>query len=174
MSAIPLVITEAALRKAISQSELGSSLKIAECSIGDRDYTPNRYQTALQNERMRAPFGQVNIIGDGTSQQAVVKFSGPDELPIKEIALWDDDGDLVGVMSAPGVILNYKAKDGHVILPFTFNFSELPSGSVEIVVGTENLNILIDDELAEMGSVLVAGMVHRLDLLQRIVRLETK
>ncbi|WP_051680916.1 phage tail protein [Vibrio rhizosphaerae] len=143
---IKLVITRKGLEECISAKAKGIQLSLKWVSAGDRAYTPNPNQTTLQNELQRVEFSEFKDIG-GSQIQAVAKFSGPDEYPIRELGFWLEDGTLFGVISAPNTTLNYKARNGHCIQPFTLDLSALPSDTVTVVVGTENLNILIDTEM---------------------------
>lgn len=143
---LKLVITKKGLEECISAKSKGVSLSLKWVSAGDRDYTPNAGQTSLVNEIQRVEFGEYKDLG-GNQIQAVGKFSGDDEYPIKELGFWLESGTLFGVISAPDTTLNYKAKGGVCIQPITLDLSALPSDTVQVVVGTENLNILIDTEM---------------------------
>lgn len=143
---LKLVITRKGLDECISAKSKGINLNLKWVSAGDRAYTPNPDQTTLVNEIQRVEFGEYKDLG-GNQLQAVGKFSGPQEYPVKELGFWLETGTLLGVISAPNTTLNYKAKDGHCIQPITLDLSALPSDTVTVVVGTENLNILIDTEM---------------------------
>lgn len=143
---LKLVITRKGLDECISAKSKGINLNLKWVSAGDRAYTPNPDQTTLVNEIQRVEFGEYKDLGSN-QLQAVGKFSGPQEYPVKELGFWLETGTLLGVISAPNTTLNYKAKDGHCIQPITLDLSALPSDTVTVVVGTENLNILIDTEM---------------------------
>lgn len=151
---LKLTITRRGLEAAISAKDKGLKAELTWVSAGTEAYTPNRDQQALVKEVARVQFGQYKDTG-GAQMQAVAKFSGPDEFPIRELGFHLADGTLFGVISAPNTTLNYKAANGHCIQPFTLDLSALPTNSVSVVVGTENLNILIDDELAIMAKSIV-------------------
>ncbi|MBE5148034.1 phage tail protein [Vibrio parahaemolyticus] len=154
---LKLVITRRGLEAAISAAARGIKVALKWVSVGDADYIPNKEQSVLRNEIDRVEFGEYKDIG-GSTIQAAAKFSGPKEYAIREIGFWLDDGTLFGVISSPGVLLNFKAKNAHCIQPFTLNLSDLPSDSVTVVVGTENLNILISEEMAMMARTQVDNM----------------
>lgn len=143
---LKLVITRKGLDECISAKSKGIKIEIKWVSAGDRAYTPNPDQTVLQNEIQRVEFGEYKD-GGGSTLQATAKFSGPPEYPIKELGFWLASGTLFGVISAPNTTLNYKPKNGNCIQPITLDLSALPSNTVTVVVGTENLNILIDAEM---------------------------
>ncbi len=156
---LSLVITRKGLNECISAKGKGIEARLKWVSAGDRAYSPNPDQTTLVNEIQRVEFGEYKDTGAG-QLQAVAKFSGPQEYPIKELGFWLETGTLLGVISAPNTTLNYKAKNGHCIQPITLDLSALPSDTVTVVVGTENLNILIDDEFTKMATAQVQTM-HR-------------
>ncbi|WP_299005038.1 phage tail protein [uncultured Shewanella sp.] len=164
-----LVITRQGLEECINAKAQGVQLNLKWVSAGDRAYTPSRERTALENELQRVEFGEYKNIG-GNQLQAVAKFSGEQEYPIRELGFWLDSGTLLGVISAPNTTLNYKAKNGHCIQPITLDLSALPTDSVTVVVGTENLNILVDTEFTKMATAQVDTM-HR-QILQEFRLLE--
>ncbi|MEZ8095779.1 phage tail protein [Photobacterium swingsii] len=141
-----LVITRKGLDECISAEAKGLSLPLKWVSAGDQAYTPSPAQTTLHNELQRVEFSEYKNTASNQIQ-AVAKFSGPKQYPIRELGFWLETGTLLGVISAPNVTLNYKPENGHCVQPFTLDLSALPTDSVNVVVGTENLNILIDEEM---------------------------
>lgn len=152
---LAVTITKQGLAECISAKENGIQAWIKEISVGDRSYTPSSTQTRLQNEKQRVEISEYKDTGD-TSLQCVAKFSGEKEYAIREIGVWLSTGTLLGVISAPNEDLNYKAANAHVIIPFTMDLSALPTDSIEVVVGLESINILIDTEMM-MDAVAFAG-----------------
>ncbi|QMV14732.1 phage tail protein [Vibrio spartinae] len=168
---IKLVITRKGLDECISAKAKGIQLSLKWVSAGDRAYIPSPDQATLQNELQRVEFGEYQDIGIG-QVQAVAKFSGELEYPIRELGFWLESGTLLGIISSPDTTLNYKTKNGHCIQPVTLDLSNLPSDSVTVVVGMENFNILIDEEFAQMAKAQVDTM-HRQILQEfRILDLE--
>ncbi|SHF30782.1 phage tail protein [Vibrio gazogenes] len=143
---IKLVITHKGLEACISAKAKGIQLSLKWVSAGDRAYTPSPDQMTLQNELQRVAFCEFKDIGE-SQIQAVAKFSGPDEYPIRELGFWLEDGTLLGVISGPNTTLNYKARNGHCIQPFTLDLSAIPTNSITVEVGTENLNIILTEEM---------------------------
>ncbi|MEL0623818.1 phage tail protein [Marinomonas arenicola] len=170
---LSLVITRQGLDECISAKGKGIDARLKWVSAGDRAYTPNPEQTTLVNEIQRVEFGEYKDTGAG-QLQAVAKFSGEQEYPIKELGFWLETGTLLGVISAPNTTLNYKAKNGHCIQPITLDLSALPSDTVTVVVGTENLNILIDDEFTKMATAQVQTMHRQIIQEFRILDLEKR
>ncbi|MBF4377392.1 phage tail protein, partial [Vibrio anguillarum] len=56
--------------------------------------------------------------------------------------------------------------------PFTLDLSALPTNSVTVIVGTENLNILIDAEFAIMAKTQVDTMHRQIKHEFRLLELE--
>lgn len=173
MDQLKLVITTKGLNECISAKSKGIKAELKWVSVGDKSYTPNKDQTTLQNELQRVEFGEYKDTG-GSTLQAVAKFSGPKEYPIREIGFWLASGTLFGVISAPNTTLNYKPKDGHCIQPLTLDLTALPSNTVTVVVGTENLNILIDAEFTKMAIAQVDTMHRQIKQEFRLLELEKK
>lgn len=170
---LSLVITRKGLNECISAKGKGIEARLKWVSAGDRAYTPNPDQTTLVNEIQRVEFGEYKDTG-ANQLQAVAKFSGPQEYPIKELGFWLETGTLLGVISAPNTTLNYKAKNGHCIQPITLDLSALPSDTVTVVVGTENLNILIEDEFTKMAIAQVQTMHRQIQQEFRLLDLEKR
>lgn len=152
---LAVTITEQGLSECISAKASGIQAWIKWISAGDRAYTPSSKQTKLQNEQQRVEISEYKDTGT-TSLQCTAKFSGDDEYAICEIGIWLSTGTLLGVISAPNTTLNYKAAKAHVVIPFTMDLSALPNDSLEVVVGVENINIIIDTEIM-MQSVAFVG-----------------
>lgn len=168
---LSLVITRKGLNECISAKGRGIEARLKWVSAGDRAYTPSPDQSSLVNEIQRVEFGEYKDTGTG-QLQAVAKFSGPQEYPIKELGFWLETGTLLGVISAPNTTLNYKAKNGHCIQPITLDLSALPSDTVSVVVGTENLNILIEDEFTKMAVAQVQTMYRQIRQEFRLLEIE--
>ncbi|POC19525.1 phage tail protein [Vibrio vulnificus] len=143
---LAVTITEQGLAECISAKESGIQAQIKWISAGDRAYTPSPTQKMLQNEKQRVEISEYKDMS-ATSLQCTAKFSGSAEYSIREIGIWLSTGTLLGVISERDTTLNYKAANAHVIIPFTMDLSALPTDSLEIIVGIENLNILIDEQM---------------------------
>lgn len=143
---LALTITDKGLAELISAKNSGLKGNLKWVSAGDKAYNPSRSQSKLYNELQRVEISEYVDLGP-TSLKCVAKFSGDTEFEMKEIGFWLDSGTLLGVVSAPNTTLNYKSASGHVIQPFTIDLSVLPTDSLEVIVGIENLNIIIDKEM---------------------------
>ena len=166
-----LIITRAGLEASINAQNRGIKAALKWVSAGDSAYTATPEQTSLVNEIARVEFSEFKNLA-GSQMQAVAKFSGPEEYAIRELGFWLDDGTLFGVMSSPNVTINFKPAGGHCLQPFTLDFSALPTDSVTVVVGTENLNILIDEEFTIMARTQVDIMHRQIKQEIRLLELE--
>ena len=156
-----ITVTKQALEECISAVNQGAKVKIREVSLGTEMYTPSKTQTTLRNEMQREPISQ--CIDTGTaSVYFAAKFSGPQAYQVGEIAFWLDTGTLFGVISDPDEILNYKAANAHVVQPCTLDLSLLPADSVEVVVGVENLNLLIDVEMMKKTASFIRSQTNQI------------
>ena len=101
-------------------------------------------------------------------------FEGSLEYAIREIGIFLSDGTLLGVYSQSERTLGYRTPVVRVIQWFTLNIEALPSDSVNVVVGSENLNLVIDEEFARMATVQINTMHRQLQQSFRLFDLEKK
>ena len=73
-----------------------------------------------------------------------------------------------------GKLLTYKAAAARVLQKFTLDVSPLPADSVTVVVGSENFNILIAEELASVATANIDNMARHLGVLFRVMDIELK
>ncbi len=100
------LLTNIGVAKIANAAALGIKLNITELAVGDGGGTlptPTPDQTALVNERRRAPINQLSIdpLNDA---QIIVEQVIPENVGgwwIKEVGLYDEDGDLVAVSNCP-------------------------------------------------------------------------
>ncbi|MFZ1873245.1 MAG: phage tail protein, partial [Chania sp.] len=100
------LLTNIGVAKIANAAALGIKLNITELAVGDGSGTlptPTSDQTALVNERRRAPINQLSIdpLNDA---QIIVEQVIPENVGgwwIKEVGLYDEDGDLVAVSNCP-------------------------------------------------------------------------
>ncbi|MFM9785860.1 hypothetical protein, partial [Streptomyces scabiei] len=74
------------------------------------------------------------------------------EYAIREIGVFLSTGTLLGVYSQSGKTIGYRTPSVKVMQWFTLNITALPSDSVTVVVGTENLNLILDAEFMESAA----------------------
>jgi hypothetical protein len=101
-------------------------------------------------------------------------FDGEGEYEIGEFGFYLASGTLLAVYSVAGKLLTYKAAAARVLQKFTLDISPLPADSVTVVVGADNLNILIVEELAAVATANIDNMARHLSLLFRVENLEAK
>ncbi|WP_243032917.1 phage tail-collar fiber domain-containing protein [Vibrio cincinnatiensis] len=141
-----VTITSHGLAELISAKEQGLKGRLKWMSFGDRSYMPTTAQKKLQNEIDRVTISEYVDVGTAALKM-IAKVESSKEYPVREIGFWLDTGTLLGVISVPNKVLNYKTPATALIQIFTLDLSALPANSVEVVVGIENLNILIDTQM---------------------------
>lgn len=145
-SGYKVTIMEQGLAELISAKSKGLKGEIAAVAFGTESYNPAHNQTQLRDEVDRVDIGQYIDTG-GSSLKMVTKTDNTKEYPVREIGFFLSSGTLLGVISAPGKILNYKTEKTALIQIFVLNLAALPTESITVVVGIENLNILIDEQM---------------------------
>lgn len=100
------ILTAVGEAKQANANALGVPWLITQMGVGDANGTeppPNRLQTALLNERRRAPLNQLGVHPDNAAM-IVAEQVIPENVGgwwIREIGLYDEDGDLVAVANCP-------------------------------------------------------------------------
>src|SRR5690606_9894160 len=100
------ILTAVGEAKQANANALGIPWIITQMGVGDAngtEPTPNRLQTSLINERRRAPLNQLKVDPDNEAiiiaEQVIPENVGG--WWIREIGLYDEDGDLVAVANCP-------------------------------------------------------------------------
>ncbi len=100
------MLTAVGEAKLANATALGVNLNITQLGVGDANGVepmPSRTQTALINERRRAPLNQLSI-DPNNSAIIIAEQVIPEEIGgwwIREIGLYDEAGDLVAVANCP-------------------------------------------------------------------------
>lgn len=154
--ALKLQFTQQGLAACLDAQSKGLKAEITHMAFGDAAYNPSQNQTQLNNERERI---EINDWQDGGQNMRMAGvFDGELEYAIREIGIFLSDGTLLGVYSQSGKTLGYRTPAVKVIQWFTLNLSALPTNSVTVVVGAENLNLVLDAEfIAAAASFLNTG-----------------
>jgi len=127
----------------------------------------------LRDERQRVAIVDYEDLGERQLRMAAL-FDGDGEYEIGEFGFYLASGTLLAVYSVAGKLLTYKAAAARVLQKFTLDVSPLPADSVTIVVGSENLNLLLAEEIAIMAAASVGNMSRHVDLMFRVMHLEAK
>lgn len=96
------LLTNVGAAKLANATALGSRIEITQIAVGDGNGilpTPNPTQTALVNERRRAPINSLSIDKNNASQ-IIAEQVIPEEVGgwwIREIGLFDKDGDMIAI-----------------------------------------------------------------------------
>ncbi|KMT57502.1 tail fiber protein [Pseudomonas fildesensis] len=163
--------TSKGLDEVLQAKNQGLKGEITHIGAGTGRYNPDGTEVALRDERQRVAIVDYEDLGDRQLRMAAL-FDGEGEYEIGEFGFYLASGTLLAVYSVAGKLLTYKAAAARVLQKFTLDVSPLPADSVTVVVGTENLNILIADELAAVASANVDNMARHLGLLFRVMKLE--
>ena len=100
------ILTAVGEAKQANAAALGTSWTFAQMAVGDAngsDPIPNRTQTKLINERRRAPLNQVKV-DPANANVIIAEQIIPESVGgwwMRELALYDTDGDMVAVASCP-------------------------------------------------------------------------
>lgn len=143
--------TDAGLAELISAKNAGIKGAITEIAVGDRSYQPLSSQKVLVNERQRVKIVDYEDLS-ATQIRMGAKFGGDLEYEVREIGFFLDTGTLLAVYSVPNTLLTYKSANSSWIQKFTLDISPLPTGSVTVVVGTENINLMMAEEFAVIAT----------------------
>ncbi|MFJ5493780.1 phage tail protein [Pectobacterium carotovorum] len=100
------LLTNIGAAKLANATALGSSLKITQMAVGDGSGTlptPNPAQTTLINEQRRAALNSLSVDPKNPSQIIAEQVIPENEggFWIREIGLFDDDGNLIAVANCP-------------------------------------------------------------------------
>ncbi|WDE04672.1 phage tail protein [Thalassomonas viridans] len=172
MAGLKLQFTQAGLEQLLSAQDRGLKAEITHMAFGDSAYAPDKSQTALLSEKERIEIADYQ--GDGQNLRLAGKFEGELEYAIREIGIFLADGTLLGVYSQAGKTLGYRTPVVKILQWFTLNIQALPTDSITVVVGTENLNLILDEEFAQLAEVQI-NTLHRQMLQEfRLAELEQR
>jgi hypothetical protein len=165
--------TSKGLDEVLQAKNQGLKGEITHIGAGTGRYNPDGTEVALRDERQRVAIVDYEDLGDRQLRMAAL-FDGEGEYEIGEFGFYLASGTLLAVYSVAGKLLTYKAAAARVLQKFTLDISPLPADSVTVVVGADNLNILIVEELAAVATANIDNMARHLSLLFRVENLEAK
>ncbi|GGK16788.1 hypothetical protein SAMN04490189_1257 [Pseudomonas koreensis] len=165
--------TSVGLGEVLQAKNQGLKGEITHIGAGTARYDPSGSETALRDERQRVAIVDYEDLGSGQLRMGAL-FSGPDEYEIGEFGFYLASGTLLAVYSVAGKLLTYKASAARILQKFTLDVSPLPTDSVSVTVGTENLNILLSEEFTALACADIDNMARHVQLLLRVMALETR
>lgn len=165
--------TSAGLAELVQAKNQGLKGEITHVAAGTARYDPTGAETALKAEVQRVAVSDYEDLGAGSLRIAAL-FDGALEYEVGEFGFFLSTGTLLGVYSQAGLLQTYKAATARILQRFTLNISALPTDSVTVVVGSESLNILVAEELAQLAAASVDNMARHLGVLFRVIGLEAK
>ncbi|MEC4090136.1 hypothetical protein [Pseudoalteromonas rubra] len=140
---LKLQFTEAGLTACLSAKDRGLKAEITHMAFGSHAYTPSKNQTALSHEEERIEISDFE--DQGRQLRVAGAFTGELEYPIKEIGIFCGDV-LLGVYSQTNKLLGYRTPAVKVVQWFTLGIEALPTDSITVITGTNNLNLILDYE----------------------------
>lgn len=165
--------TSKGLDEVLQAKNQGLKGEITHIGAGTGRYNPDGSEVALSDERQRVAIVDYEDLGERQLRMAAL-FDGDGEYEIGEFGFYLASGTLLAVYSVAGKLLTYKAAAARVLQKFTLDVSPLPADSVTVVVGSENFNILIAEELASVATANIDNMARHLGVLFRVMDIELK
>ena len=165
--------TSKGLDEVLQAKNQGLKGEITHVGAGTGRYNPDGSEVALRDERQRVAIVDYEDLGERQLRMAAL-FDGDGEYEIGEFGFYLASGTLLAVYSVAGKLLTYKAAAARVLQKFTLDVSPLPADSVTVVVGSENFNILIAEELASVATANIDNMARHLGVLFRVMDIELK
>ena len=165
--------TSKGLDEVLQAKNQGLKGEITHIGAGTGRYNPDGTEVALRDERQRVAIVDYEDLGERQLRMAAL-FDGDGEYEIGEFGFYLASGTLLAVYSVAGKLLTYTAAAARVLQKFTLDVSPLPADSVTVVVGTENLNILLTEELASLSAASIDTMTRGIGVLFRLMALEAK
>ena len=138
--------TSAGLAELISAKNAGLKGAISHVAAGSSSYTPSATQTSLVSEQQRVPVSDWEELSLTQLRLGAV-FDGDKEYEVREVGFYLETGTLLAVYSAPNTLLTYKSTSANWVQKFTLDISPLPTGSLTVVVGTENINPMMTEPM---------------------------
>lgn len=151
------ILTAVGEAKQANANALGVPWLITQMGVGDANGTeppPNRLQTALLNERRRAPLNQLGVHPDNAAM-IVAEQVIPENVGgwwIREIGLYDEDGDLVAVANCPPTFKPELAQGSARTQVVRLNV---------LVSSTQNIQLKIDPAVVLATRAYVDGLTVR-------------
>ncbi|AZF51621.1 Phage tail fiber protein [Pseudomonas sp. R4-34-07] len=163
--------TSKGLDEVLQAKNQGLKAEITHIGAGTGRYNPDGTEVALHDERQRVAIVDYEDLGERQLRMAAL-FDGDGEYEIGEFGFYLASGTLLAVYSVAGKLLTYKAAAARVLQKFTLDISPLPADSVTIVVGGDNLNILLAEDIAVLATANIDNMARQTELLFRVITLE--
>lgn len=171
MSELILQFTDVGLARLVNAKGQGLKENITHMAFGDGTAAASRTMSALSNQREKVTIADYQ--GDGNNLRMAAVFDGPLEYAIREVGIFIDDTLLAVYTTGANSMLGYRTPDVKVMQWVTLNISALPTDSVSVTIGTENLNLVIDQEFAQMVTVQLNTMTRQLQQEFRLNALES-
>lgn len=160
----------AAVNNAITH---GFKVELTHIGVGTLGYQPTTMQTALKNEVDRAEISQV-IHLSVTQKKLAAKFNSTKEYPVREVGFFTADGTLFGLLSNPDHLINYKTQNSQCIQTITLDLGSVDHNAIKLAIGTDNLNILMDEALISLATSSIQRIYRSIDDFEHSAELEKR
>lgn len=145
-----LVVTQDGLNQAVSASNQGINIKITHVAFGTEGYEPDKEQTSLRSETVRAQVAGGQDVSPNQVHLTAV-FDGDEEVAAREIGFFLEDGTLFAVESDPNNVLIYKNQNATIIQAFDLVLDATPPSSVTVDI-TGDLNMFYGTEFSQFAT----------------------
>ena len=170
MNVLKLQFTDIGLNRLVNAKGVGFKESITHMAFGDAQQVAHRAMTQLGHLQEKVAIADYQ--GDASNLRMAAVFDGQLEYAIREIGIYMGTT-LLGVYSAePGTVLGYRTPDVKVMQWVSLNISALPSDSLTVTIGSDNLNLVIDQEFAQLVKVQLNTMQRQLSQEFRLNALE--
>lgn len=157
---LKLQFTEAGLAACLSAKDKGLKAEITHMAFGSHAYTPSKNQTSLSREEERIEISDYE--NQGSQIRVAGVFKGELEYEIREIGIFTGDT-LLGVYSQPNKLLGYRTPSVKILQWFSLGIEALPTNSITVKVGIDNLNLIISEEIALIALSSLQSMQRELE-----------
>jgi hypothetical protein len=162
MTTLAAITTNAGRAKILNQDQQGLSVRITHLAVGSAGYTPVATQTALQAEQERVEIAdsRETPAEDRLDLSAVVNSAL--EYWVREIGLYDEDGVLIFLWSAPqaSLSLGYKSANVDFLLGLSLSLADLPAEAITVVDQGYDLELWIRPIEEDLAGEHPAGAQH--------------
>jgi len=162
MTTLAAITTNAGRAKILNQDQQGLSVRITHLAVGSAGYTPVATQTALQAEQERVLIADSRENPEQSRLDLSAVVNSALEYWVREIGLYDEDGVLVFLWSAPqaSLSLGYKSANVDFLLGLSLSLADLPADAITIVDQGYDLELWIRPIEEDMAGEHPAGAQH--------------
>lgn len=160
-----------ALSKALSS---GTPLPVKEFRFGTESYEPTENQTDLKAFKEAFEVADIRERDGGLGVHITCVANSPEAYEVREAGLFDNQNNLLAILSRPDAPLTVKIDDEDLVFGFDLSFQNNMTGLISSANPGTMLNLSLGIEMAQFEKT-VKDLQKTIDLLKtRITVLETK